>query len=120
MADERAKRPVRSLASLLPSSTSPAARAGDPRQALLDSVRHPAAVLEADGRVALTNRAWLRGGADPAICPVGTEFTVFAAELERTEPLLAGLSDGLRGVLARHADTYAVEYAAGDRWTELQ
>ena len=108
------------MASSLPSSSSVPGRARDPRQALLDSVRHPAAVLEADGRVALANRAWLRGGQDPAICPAGTDFTAVAAALGGAEPLLAALGTGLCAVLDGREDTFALEYPVGDRWTELQ
>ena len=100
----------------------------DARQALLDSVRSVAAVLDPDGRIAAVNRAWaeavLAGGGDPARCGVGTDYLAVVRAALPGDPSLAELLGALGELLAGRRETFAHEYScttpAGARWFEVQ
>ena len=104
-----------------------AAPAPDPRQALLDSVRAPAIVLDPDGRVALLNRAWqdraLPGAGDREVGALGDDYPARVRGAVERVPELAALADVLRDVLAGASAGSALEYrspGAPPRWFEVQ
>lgn len=94
-------------------------------QPVLDGVEASAAVVDADGTIVLTNRAWSAfaeaNGSDPATVGAGSSYF---AVCPSDDPVAHDVAEGLRSVLDGRRDGYTLEYPCHspteERWFRLR